>query len=42
MSNTDIISGEWEVDLRIWNIDQDICIRHIHSLDYISLTQEAA
>ena len=38
MRNTDIISGEWEGDLRIWNIDQDICIRQIHSLDNISLT----
>ena len=38
MSNTDIISWEWEGDLRIWNIDQGICTRQIHSLDYTSLT----
>ena len=36
INNREIISGEWRGDLRIWNIDQDDCIRHIPSLDVYS------
>ena len=31
INNREIISGGWYGDLRIWNIDQGVCIRHIPS-----------
>ena len=40
LSNTEIVSGELYKDLRMWNIDQGICIRHIPSvMKYDSLYQ---
>ena len=32
MSSTEIISGKFIGDLRLWNIDQGLCTRHIHSV----------
>ena len=32
MSNTEIVSGEWKGALKIWDIDQGSCIRHIPSV----------
>ena len=34
INNREIISGEWLGDLKIWNIDQGVCIRHIPFLGY--------
>ena len=31
INNREIISGEWNGDLRIWDIDEGVCIRHIPS-----------
>ena len=36
INNMEIISGEYMGDLRIWNIDEGVCIRHIPPLsDYL-------
>ena len=33
MNNTEIVSGEYSGNLRIWNIDQGLCVRHMTNLD---------
>ena len=33
INKVEIISGEQNGDLRIWNIDEGVCIRHIPSMD---------
>ena len=33
INKVEIISGEWNGDLRIWNINQGVCIRHIPSMN---------
>ena len=37
INNAEIISGEFGGDLRIWNIDQGICTRHIPRMGYDNL-----
>ena len=32
INKREIISGEYHGDLRIWNIDEGVCIRHIYSM----------
>ena len=39
INKTVIMSGEYMGDVRIWNIDQGICIRHIYSMDHGGLSQ---
>ena len=34
INNREIISGEYHGNLKIWNIDQGVCIRHISSMGY--------
>ena len=34
INNAEIISGEFGGDLRIWNIDQGICTRHLPQMSY--------
>ena len=40
LNDREIVSGEWKGDLKMWNIDQGLCIRHIpHVGGYDNLTQ---
>ena len=32
LNNRETVSGEWKGDLMMWNIDQGLCIRHIHNI----------
>ena len=34
ISKVEIISGEWHGDLKIWNIDEGVCIRQISSMGH--------
>ena len=33
LNNREIVSGEWNGDLMMWNIDQGLCIRHIPNIN---------
>ena len=39
ITNIEILSGEDDGDLRIWNIDQGLCVRHISNMGNLYLTQ---
>ena len=34
INNSEIVSGEWKGDLKVWDIDQGICTRNIYHIHY--------